>query len=72
MGFMKPDTSAIDKANALAEEQIRKQEEELRRKRDALFQERLGIIKSQGAPQWTPDTGGRKPTPQPGNTPLME
>ena len=64
MGFAKPDTSASDKANALLEKQIHEQQLELKRKRDELFKERLGIIKSESGPSYTPDVK-KPPRPSP-------
>jgi hypothetical protein len=42
-----------DDANRLLEEQIRQQKEELEQKRLAVAQQRMAIIKGQGAQQFT-------------------
>lgn len=44
-----------DQANALAQEQIDQNKAELEQKREALVEQRMNIIHSQGAEQWTPD-----------------
>lgn len=49
------DTSDQDQANALLEEQINQNKAELEQKRKDLVSQRINIIKSQGAEQWTPD-----------------
>lgn len=46
------DSSSMDDANQLAQEQINMQKQELERKTANLFQTRLAIIKSQGAQVW--------------------
>ena len=43
-----------DEENNLIHEQIKQNEVEIGQKRDKLAQERLGIIKSQGTPNWNP------------------
>lgn len=49
------DTDSQDRANALLEEQINQNKAELEQKRKDLVAQRINIIKSQGAEQWTPD-----------------
>lgn len=50
--------------NTAAEKQIRDNEIELEAKKKSLFEERLNLIKSQGAETWQP----KIPTPQPNQT----
>lgn len=44
-----------DEGNPLIDQQIAQNNAELEQKRQAISKERLDIIKSQGAPQWTPE-----------------
>lgn len=60
----------IEEANKeqqrLLQEQIDQSNAEIEQKRQAVFQERLNILHSQGAPTWSPSTSGgaisNKPT----------
>lgn len=44
-----------DEANQLIEQQIQTNNAEIEREKQALSERRLNIIKSQGAPNWSPD-----------------
>jgi hypothetical protein len=48
------DDSSADDANRLLNAQLRQSASELEEKRQTLYKQRLGIIKSQGATNWTP------------------
>lgn len=49
------DNSSQDAANKLMQEQIDQNNAELEQKRQDLVQQRMAIVKSQGAETWTPD-----------------
>lgn len=53
---------------ALLQEQIDQSNAEIEQKRQAIFDERINIIRSQGAPVWSPGKTGTTPgvTPLPG------
>jgi len=69
------DTSSQDNANKLMQEQIDQNNAELEQKRQDLVQQRMAIIKSQGAETWTPDRnaayGGGGGTPSLKTAPQM-
>lgn len=53
MGFFdKDDSGASSEANSLIDQQFKQNQAELKQKRDAIFQQRIDIIKSQGQQNW--------------------
>lgn len=44
-----------DEANQLIEQQITENQAEIQRERQALSERKLSIIKTQGAPNWSPE-----------------
>ena len=75
MGFFGGDNE--DSGNQLIEQQIAQNNREIEEKRQSITKERLDLIKSQGAPKWTPEPitspigtnlgspTGTQPVPQP-------
>lgn len=55
MGFFGGGGDPNEKTNDLLEQQIKENQAELEAKRRHLFEERLDIIKGQGAQTWSPD-----------------
>ena len=53
MGFLSSDNSA-ELQDAMMNQQIQENEAELEQKRDALYQQRLEIIRGQGGQSWSP------------------
>ena len=53
MGFLASDNSA-EQQTALMNQQIEENQSELEAKRDALYQQRLSIIRGQGGQSWSP------------------
>ena len=53
MGFLGGD-NGTDEQTALMNQQIEENQAELEEKRDALYQQRLEIIRGQGGQSWTP------------------
>ena len=53
MGFFSSDNSAEQQV-ALMNQQIQENQAELEQKRDALYQQRLEIIRGQGGQSWSP------------------
>ncbi len=47
---------AADRANALVEQQINMNKQELEAKRESLMQQRIAIVRSQGAQNWSPSS----------------
>ncbi len=62
MGFFGGDNQ--DQANELVEQQIRQNNAEIEQKREAITKERFDIVKSQGAPRWTPEPLSTEISPQ--------
>lgn len=50
---------------ALLQEQIDQQNAEIEQKRQAVFDQRINIIRSQGAPVWSPGKGAGAQSPVP-------
>lgn len=48
-----PDNSAEDEANSLANQQLQANQAELAQKEAALYRQRIGIIRANGAPDFT-------------------
>jgi len=53
----------------LMQEQIDQQNAEIEQKRQAVFDQRINIIRSQGAPVWSPGASGAKSSPAMTSTP---
>ena len=62
MGFFGGDNEG--QANELVEQQISQNNAEIEQKRQSIAKERLDILKSQGAPRWTPEPLATTISPQ--------
>jgi hypothetical protein len=51
------DNPSQDRANSLLESQINQNKVELEQKRQSLAEQRINIVKSQGAPNWVANRG---------------